>query len=514
MVRRFPWRMVFSLVVLAVLIAAVGCKRKSVNSTTITILYNAEEQPAEKSAVAQIIQFQLISHGINAKLEPVSNSIYYDRIGKGDFDATLALWYLDYNDPEGFLTDFYSKASFRMAKYNNPEYDKTYLTGLFAQTEAEKFRSFKQAADIIGKDLPWIPLYSNDELFLMHKGAEGFQSNAFQYYDYRHVDLPEIHAASDVEIVTFDPALVYDLGSKHVASQCYEGLVAMGSSAKIIPALAESWKFSPNQDSITFNLRPHVMFASSSVTHSREVVADDVKASFERMLKDNSPYAYIFDYVKGVDEFRTGKASSVVGFEVVNAHTFRIDLTRPFPTMLEWLQAPAAYVLPRNVPANYEFSKGSVGTGPFILTSYDGNVARLVANPNYWQSDGGRRLPLAKLLSIRLIKDVNTEYSAFRKDELDILNVPVALYSQVLTPDGKVKPEWQDDVFRDVPLNNLKFICLNMQRAPWGNSLELRQKFARSLDTKAIVEQLFKGKARTDDSVIPADMWDSGAATH
>jgi ABC-type transport system substrate-binding protein len=112
--------MAFSLVVLAVLIAAVGCKRKSANSTAITILYNAEEQPAEKSAVAQIIQSQLISHGINAKLEPVSNSIYYDRIGKGDFDATLALWYLDYNDPEGFLTDFYSKASFRMAKYNNP----------------------------------------------------------------------------------------------------------------------------------------------------------------------------------------------------------------------------------------------------------------------------------------------------------------------------------------------------------------------------------------------------------
>lgn len=514
MSRIIRWKIAFSILAILALTVAVGCKRKPQNSTTITILYNAEEQPAEKSAVAQIIQSQLIARGIDAKLDPVSNSIFYDRLAKGDFDATLALWYLDYNDPEGFLTDFYSKASFRMAKYNNSDYDKAYLAGLFAQTEAAKSRFFKQAADIIDKDLPWIPLYSNDELFLMSKGAAGFQSNAFQYYDYRRVALPEIHAASDVEIVTFDPALVYDLGSKHIASQCYEGLVAMDSSAKIIPALAESWKFSTNQDSITFNLRPHVMFVSSSITRSREMVADDVKASFERMLKDNSPYAYIFDYVKGVDAFRNGKASSVTGFEVVNSHTFRIDMTRPFPTMLEWLQAPAADVLPRNVPANYDFSKRSIGTGPFILTSYDGQVAHLAANASYWQSEGGRRLPLAKLLSIRVIKDVNTEYSAFKKGELDILNIPVAVYSQVLTPDGRVKPEWQDDIFRDVPLNNLKFICFNMQRGPWGNNVELRQKFASSLDTKAIVEQLFKGKARTANSVVPAGMWDARETTH
>jgi len=180
--------------------------------------------------------------------------------------------------------------------------------------------------------------------------------------------------------------------------------------------------------------------------------------------------------------------------------------------MLEWLQAPAADILPRNVPADYQFSKRSIGTGPFILTSYDGNAARLVANPNYWQSDRGRRLPLAKSLSIRVIKDVNTEFDAYRKGELDILNVPVALYSQVLTADGKVKPQWENDLFRDVPLNNLKFICFNMQRGPWGKNVEMRRKLAAALDSQAIVAQLFKGNARTANSVIPAGMAEFDAA--
>lgn len=512
MTRVFPWRTALCAALLMILAAIPGCKRKSPEAGSITILYNAEEQPAEKSAVAQIVQSQLVAHGIDATLEPVSNSIYYDRIGKGDFDATLAIWYLDYNDPEGFLTDFYSKASFRMAKYESPEYDQLYRAGLFAPSEMEKLRAYRQAAALIGKDLPWIPLYSNDELFLLHKGAEGFASNAYQYYDYRRVNLAEVRAASDVEIVTFDPALVYDLGSKHIAAQCYEGLVAMDADAQIVPALAESWKISPNQESITFNLRSHVQFAPASVVHGHEVTADDVKVSFERMLKANSPYAYIFDYVKGVDEFRAGKATMVTGFEAVNAHTFRIDLTRPFPTMLEWLQAPAAYILPRDLPAGYQFSRGSVGTGPFALISYDGNVARLVANPNYWQSDHGRHLPLAKSLSIRVIKDVNTEFNAYKKGELDILNLPVALYSQVLTADGRVRPEWQNDVFREVPLNNLKFISFNMQRGPWGKNVEMRRKLAAALDSQAIVAQLFKGKARTANSVIPAGMAEFDAA--
>ncbi len=512
MKRKSLWRRALGVVILATLILVSACNRKQDHSATITILYNAEEQPAEKSAVAQIIQAQLSSHGINAKLEPVSNSIYYDRIGKGDFDATLALWYLDYDDPEGFLTDFYSKASFRMAKYSNPEYDKIYLAGLFAPTEADKLRDFKQAADIISRELPWIPLYSNDELFLMRKSAEEFRSNAYQYYDYRRVALSEIRVASDVEIQTFDPALVYDLGSKHVASQCYEGLVALDSSAKTVPALAESWTFSPKQDSITFNLRTHVLFPSSQVTHSRELVAADVKASFERMLKANSPYSYIFDYVRGVEDFRSGKASSVSGFEVVNPHTCRINMSRQFPTMLAWLLAPAAYVLPREVPADYQFSHSSIGTGPFILKAFDGSIAQLVANPNYWQRDQGRRLPLANTLSIRVIKDVNTEFSAFKKGELDILNVPVALYSEVLTQTGGLKPEWANYSFRDVPLNNLKFVCFNMQRAPWGSDLAMRQKFANSLNPQVIVQQLFKGKARVATSVIPEGVSGFGGA--
>jgi ABC-type transport system substrate-binding protein len=260
---------------------------------------------------------------------------------------------------------------------------------------------------------------------------------------------------------------------------------------------------------LTFYLRPEVTFHrnSSGYFHGgRRLEASDVKASFERLIKSNSPYTYIFDYVKGAADFKTGKARDVTGFEVVAPLIFRIVLTQPFPTILPWLLAPAAYILPRDMPAGYDFSKSSAGTGPFILRSWDGTVARFVANPDYWMNEGGRRLPLAKNLSIQVIKDTNTVLTAFRRGDLDLINVPLALFGEVLDVHGTPKPEWQKFVYREVKLNNLKFLAFNMQASPWGTTAGLRRRVADSIDRQAIVTQLFHGKARVAHSVVPSGL--------
>jgi ABC-type transport system substrate-binding protein len=492
-------------------LAGVGCSRqpKEAGATTpeLVIYYNAEEQPSEKSAVSQIIQAQLRQKGIPVRLDPVSNTLYNERLSKGDYQCTLNLWLLDYNDPEGYLTDFYSKAGYRTAKYDNPEYDRLYLAGLRAPTETDKFRYYRQAVDLLSKELPWVPLYSNDELYLFRSGAEGYISNAYQYYDYRRVTLESVRAASDVEVQTFDPALAYDTASKHMVTQAYEGLIALDGQAKIVPALATSWQFSPEGDTLTFHLRGGVRFhqpPGANWLKPRPMDSEDVRASFERLLKSTSPYTYIFNYVQGAEEFKNGKANHVSGFQTPNASTFVIALKQPFPTMLEWLLAPAAYILPREVPTNYDFSRGSVGTGAFALTSWDGAVARFQANGDYWLSEKGVRLPLAKQLSIRIIKDSNAALEAFRAGELDILNVPLALYSEILDGNGNLKPAYKQYAFREVKLLNLKYLAFNMQAAPWGKSVELRRRVSEAIDRRAITDQLFRGKARVATSVIPS----------
>jgi ABC-type transport system substrate-binding protein len=502
---------------LAILIAPLSaCDRTSAKpkelqepQARLTLTYNAEEQSSEKSAVSQVLQAQLSAAGIPVALEPSSNTIFNDRLGKGQFQAVLSLWYLDYADPEGFLTDFYSKAGFRMSKYSSARYDSLYLAGLTAPTESLKVAGYHSAAALLDQEIPWIPLYSNTEVFLLRPGTEEFRSNAYQYYDYRRVKLPAVRVASDVELQTLDPAQAYDLASKHVVTQSYEGLVAMDEHSKIVPSLATDWSFSANHDTLTFHLRPGVTFHPSEAIHraNRAVDAADVKASFQRMIKANSPYAYIFDYVAGESDFKAGKAADVSGFRMPDAHTFQVVLTKPFPTMLPWLLAPAAYVLPKELPAKFDFAKGSVGTGPFILRSWNGSVAQFDANPAYSASDGsGLHLPMAKSLSIRILTDVNAMASAFKRGELDVMNVPLAMFPSVFDTAGALTADWKQYTVREVPLNNLKFIAFNMQASPWGSSAELRRRVEAAIDRDAIVRQLFRGKARIAKSIVPSGM--------
>jgi peptide/nickel transport system ATP-binding protein len=493
------------------LLTACSRPRKVVAATApeLAILYNAEEQPSEKHAVMQIIQAQLRAKGIPVRLDPVSNTLYNERLAKGDFQCTLNLWYVDYNDPEGYLTDFYSKAGYRTAKYESAEYDRLYLAGLRAVTDAEKLTDYKQALHLVDNELPWIPLYSNQELYLFRHGYEGYASNAYQYYDYRHVAEPMIRAESDTELETLDPALAYDVGSKHIVTQSYEGLVALDDHEQIVPALAESWELSPAREELTFHLRQGVMFHQPAAVaaaatwlaarRTRPLDSEDVRASFERLIKSTSPYTYIFNYVRGVDEFTSGKASHVSGFRTPDAATFVIALKQPFPTMVPWLLAPAADILPKELPANYDFSQGSVGTGPFALVSWDGVVARFAAHPRYWM----RGAPMAKELSIRVMKDPNTALAAFRAGELDILNVPLAIFPEILDGSGAVRSTYREYGYRETKLLNLKFLAFNMQLTPWGSSLQLRQRVLAAINREAIARLLFRGKATVASSVMP-----------
>jgi ABC-type transport system substrate-binding protein len=476
----------------------------------LSIIYCNEEQPTEKSVVMQIIQAQLATKGIPVKLNPLPTSIFYDKIAKQDYQAGFSLWYIDYNDPEGFLTDFYSKASFRLSKYNDEKFDSLYLKGLMADNEKEKNKYFKKAAKLLKKQLPWIPLYSNNEIFLFRKDAKGFQSNSFQYYDYKMVDIQDIRVSTDIEPQTQNPALTYDLSSKHIVSQSYEGLISMNEANQIVPGLAYEWSFSENKDHLTFKLRDNIFFHDSLVfpnKKGRKVNAADIKFSFERMLKSNSPYSYIFDYVEGIDKFKAKESREVSGFQVLDSHTFRIVLNRAYPTMLQWLLAPAAYIIPKETPVNYNFSKGSIGTGSFVLESYNGSVAKFHAFTQYWkQNNKGKQLPYAKTLEIRIMTDVNIAWMAFLKGELDIFNVPLSLFTQIYDPQGKVKSKWSKYGYREVKLNNLKYLFFSMENSPWGEQVKLRKKISEAIDRQAIIEWIFKGRAREATTVIPSEI--------
>lgn len=477
-------------------------------SETLTLTYNAEENPDEKSLLAQLIQAQLKLDGIVVNLQPLSSVEYNDRIGKHEFQAALTLWYLDYNSPEGYLTDFYSKAGYRLSGYDNPAYDKAYLSGLFATNADVAQRGFQEAASIVDRDVVWLPLYSNNDLFLLKPGTEGFRSNAFQYYDYRGVTKPNLHVATDIEVQTLDPKLAYDLASKHLVTQSYEGLVALDSRNQLVPALADSWQVSADGQELKFSIRPNVPFHGTLAGKSpRFVTAADVKASFERTAASTSPYAYIFDHVLGIDEFRAKRASAIVGLEARGNLDFLIKLSRPVPAMLQWLLAPAASVMPYDLPKDYDFRTGSKGTGPFALQEWNGTKAVFKGNDAYWGNLAGSQSMANRSLTISVIKDPSVQLLAFNRGELDILNIPLALYGAILDKSGKLQAQWSNNELRVVALGNLKFVAFNLSPSGSGPDKALRERIGAVINRNEMVDRLFRGQARVATSVLPSDVF-------
>jgi len=160
----------------------------------------------------------------------------------------------------------------------------------------------------------------------------------------------------------FDPA-----GAAHVfiLNQIYDGLVRLDKNLGPVGALADYWMISDDGRTYTFFLRKGVKFH-----HGRELEAEDVKFSLERLIHKETKgtyYQFLTTKVVGAQEYRDGKASEVSGFKVRDKYTFEILWKNPYVSALYLLSMDFCKILPRDLVQSQGrgfFQKPS-GTGPF-----------------------------------------------------------------------------------------------------------------------------------------------------
>jgi peptide/nickel transport system substrate-binding protein len=83
-----------------------------------------------------------------------------------------------------------------------------------------------------------------------------------------------------------DPHRTAAVSTFNVTGSIYETLLAITPDWEVQPRLAESYEISPDGMEITFKLREGVLFHNG-----REMKAEDVKNSFERLKGEESPKA-------------------------------------------------------------------------------------------------------------------------------------------------------------------------------------------------------------------------------
>ena len=179
--------------------------------------------------------------------------------------------------------------------------------------------------------------------------------------------------------------------------------------------LAESWEWKKDPLRVEIKLRKGVMFPEKpGVMAARELVADDVVHSFNRLDKSPKKVPTYFDHVEKVEA--ADKNTVVFTFK----HYFA-----EWDYRFGWGYYDA--IVPKEVvDAGAGNWKNVNGTGPFKLTDYvQGSAVTFEKNDIYWDKEkiGGQeyKLPFVDKIIHRTIKDEATFLTALRTAKLDVL---------------------------------------------------------------------------------------------
>lgn len=303
---------------------------------------------------------------------------------------------------------------------------------------------------------------------------------------------------------TLNPVTALDLPSKEVISLLFADLIHINVYTQDTePALAKSWKVSPDGKRYTLELRRGIRFSDG---HPFD--ADDVVFSFKVYLdeKVHSPQR---------DLLEVGEKS----FEVRKEGPYRVVVNLPQPYAAAERLFDSVSILPRHLLEGfYEAGKISqawtlgtdpkliAGLGPFRMKEYlPGQRIVFERNPFYWKTDAGkRRLPYLDEIVFLIVPSQDGEVIRFQAGELDVIdNISAEDYEALARAQHSrgyrlydLGPGFEYDfVFFNLNHLNDNQLPEIRRKQEWFRRDEFRQAVSAAIDRDAISRLVYHGHA-------------------
>ncbi|PWU15598.1 MAG: ABC transporter substrate-binding protein [Chlamydiae bacterium] len=121
------------------------------------------------SKIMQTIQQQwLEALGIFIKIESLDYRVIVDKLTHGDYFMCYTLWSAMYHDPMSILERFkYKTYAKNFTNWENTEYIQLLDRSFYEQGET-RFRTLEEAEELLLKDMPLIPLYHVDLVYIIN----------------------------------------------------------------------------------------------------------------------------------------------------------------------------------------------------------------------------------------------------------------------------------------------------------------------------------------------------------
>ncbi|UUU24509.1 ABC transporter substrate-binding protein [Streptomyces sp. DSM 40750] len=281
-------------------------------------------------------------------------------------------------------------------------------------------------------------------------------------------------------VTSLDPAGAYDAGSWALFSSVFQSLLTFEPGvAAPVPDAARSCGFVGNALIVyRCTLRQGLKFPSG-----REVTGRDVKYSFDRVRRINSDVgpAALLDTLQSVSasglsvSFRLSSPDATFPFKVATGAGAIVDRTK-YPT--NRLRADG----------------GADGTGPYVLTSYTDQQARLTPNDGYQ----GVAQDMGSPVLMRYYKDSAALQQAWQARQVDVATrslPPETLAGLSLSdPDQRVT---------EADSTETRNLVLNVRANSPFQDRRVRQALAALINREKLVAEVYQGTTDPLYSLIP-----------
>jgi peptide/nickel transport system substrate-binding protein len=307
----------------------------------------------------------------------------------------------------------------------------------------------------------------------------------------------------------FDPHQTLNFKTHTTLSFVYSRLVrnTVGPGVQpgiftVEPDVAESWE-APDDTTYIFHLRKGVHWHNKPPLNGRELVAEDVKFTYDRFLTEKAnPNRYILEPVDRV--------------EVVDRYTVKFLLKEPYV----WFISALAYswsmwlIAPEVVQqfGDLKSPESAIGTGPFLLERYEPNVKTVFKrNPDYFRQGQ----PYVDGVEWLVLEDESTGLAMYRTGQIDC--GPWHWWSVRQQDLEAFKKSQPNLVYQDYLSNVTNVLYMHTDQAPF-NDVRVRRAISHAIDRQALIEAVW-GRGEPTPAVarglvewsLPIDQLGAGA---
>jgi peptide/nickel transport system substrate-binding protein len=277
----------------------------------------------------------------------------------------------------------------------------------------------------------------------------------------------ELRMAWSQDATGLDPHKQTAFSSLRLLELIYEPLVRLDAELNVVPAIATSWEFAEDARTLTFTLDPNAKF-----TNGAQVTSADVKASFERLLDEETAAAARSNFLS-IESIDTPDDVTVV---------FNLS-TADVPILVAMATINAAVVPASEIEAGTIGTK-AIGSGPFVLESWEPNSREVLSANQDW---AGGDLAIEGI-TISVLPDETAILASLRAGQTDfaLLNDPLVATLVPMEPNLELNR---------VGVLSYNVLQLNPSRPPMDNLL-VRQAMSCAIDRQAIIDAALAGEAR------------------